>query len=1105
MLIVWAKAGDGPLAAYCLRLGMSMKHLFVAAAVAPLCFAATSTLAQTSISTVTSAPVKTSTTGNLDVATGGTIGPTVPGAAITVDSNNTVSIEGTVIVRDQPDATGVLVIGDAAGRTSGFTMAGGLLRADDSDVNKDTDGDGDLDGPFVKDPALRYGLRVTGPGNFIGDIDITGGLIAIKGNGASAAISLETPVVGNFTMSGQVGQLGTNSFGIVTSAPISGNVTIGGTVGAIGEGATAVQLGGDIGGKLLFNGTITATGFRYPTRPTLQKTTDRLDYDDLLIGGPAVKITNNVAGGVWFYQVVTTTSTTNTDQDGDGIADTNETVSSAITQSGSAPAVIIGGPGNITLGNNGTLATTNYGLILGGVVDALGVYDFTIDAQGHHQPIPANAVVIGGQGGTVNTSNGILVSGTVLSSSIFADSTALRLGSGTILPALGADGLASLKITGQISAGALGNDTSTPNLAAVQIDSGATVPSLVNTGSIKTGLNGTFGNLYAIRDASGTLANITNYGTISSVITTGSTDVSPVGKVVAMDLSANTTGVSVLQAQNPDTTITATPVISGDILFGSGNANLDIEAGGVVGSVAFGTGQNTFKIATGASVQGGLTNAGTNNLAIDVEGTLGITSATKVSLSSLTTGTDSTLLFTVDPKAGAAGGQLATDLVVNSGVTLASGMSISIGFRSKLPTTSSDPLAVTNLSLIDASGGLTNAGYNASLDGKLPFLYEGTLTNNADQLLLAVRRRSAAEAGLSGSLANAYNAFYDNFDKDVSVSNIVLGKTTQAAFNGIYNQFLPDYSGGTFNSLATGIRAIQRTQAEAPVDMQSDQPRSWLQEVGFGDSASGTTSDIGYASAGFTVAGGYEQPAGKLGTVGYSVAIVTADIRDDNRAFGSKLSASSLAGSFYWRKAAGGLLFDASGTGAFAWVESNRRVVDQDSSGAQNLIRTADGNWYGGMGAVRVGASYEAKLGKFYIRPEAHLDYLYLYESGYTETGAGQAVNLTVDGRSTSNASAEVGIALGARFGRSFHWGPEFSVAYHDTLGGTLGTTTAAFAASPSETFALNALPMDKHDLVVRAALKGSGAYANFAIEGSAQFGDLYDEYTGRLVVRFIF
>jgi uncharacterized protein YhjY with autotransporter beta-barrel domain len=1073
---------------------MSMKHLFAAAAVAPLCFAAASAFGQTTttISKPTNPPLATSTSGNIDVALGGTIDTLVPGAAITVDSNNTVSIEGEVLVRDQPNATGVLVVGDPAGRTSGFTMSGGILRSDDSLVNKDTNGDGNLDGPFVEDPALRYGLRITGPGTFTGDITTTGGLIAIKGNGASAAISIETPVVGNISLAGQVGQLGANSFGIVTSAPVTGNVTIGGSVGAIGDSATAVQIGGDVSGKVLFNGAITVTGFRYPTRPTLQATVDKLGADDLLLGGPGVRITNSVAGGVWFYQVITDTDPNNLDEDGDGIPDAQELTTSSITSSGSAPALVIGGPTNIVLGNNGTLATTNYGLILGGSFDGIGVYDHTIDAQGVSHPIPTQGVVIGGQGGTVDTGNGILVSGSILASSIYSDATAMRLGSGALVP--------TLKVTGTISAGALGIDTSNPTLKGLQIDAGAQVPNLIVTGQILAGLNGTFGNLTALSDASGTLTSITNYGKISSVITTGSTDIAPVGKQVALDLTANTTGVTVLQEQNPDTTITTAPSMFGDVLFGSGNANLQIMAGSLSGSIAFGTGVNALTIGSGAVVSGGLTNAGTQ-LTIDDEGTLGITSSNAVQVTSLTTGPSSTLLFTADPKSGST----ITNLQVAGTATLANGASIAVGFKSKLPTPAGDPLGVSNLVLINAAGGLTNNGYVASLDGKIPFLYQGALTNNADQLLLAVRRSSAAEVGLAGSPANAFNAFYDNFDKDPSVSNIVLGKTTQAGFDGIYNQFLPDYSGGPFNSLATGIRAIQRTQSEAPVDMAEDQPRSWLQEVGFGDSESSSGSEVGFASAGFAVAAGYEQPAGKLGTVGYSVAILTSDVRDDGRAFGSRLSASSLAGSFYWRKAAGGLLLDASATGGYAWVESTRRVVDADAAGDQNLIRAADGNWYGAMGGVRLGASYEAHLGNVYIRPQAVVDYLYLYESGYSENGGGQSIDLTVGSRQSSNSTAEVGIAIGGRFGRTFHWGPELQVAYRDTLGGTLGNTTAAFSATPGESFALSALPVDKHSTIVRLALKGSGAYANFALEGSAEFGDLYDEYTGRLVVRFIF
>jgi hypothetical protein len=1086
---------------------MSMKHLFAAAAVAPLCFVAASAFGQTTISKSTNAPLVTSTAGNIDVATGGAVDSLVAGPVITVDSNNTISIEGEVLVSDKPTATGVLIVGDPAGRTSGFTMGSGILRADDTLVNKDTDGDGDLDGPYVEDPALRYGLRITGPGNFIGDITTTGGLIAIKGNGASAAVSIETPVVGNISLEGQIGTLGTGSFGFVTSAPVTGNVTVGGTVGTIGEAATAIQIGGDVSGKLMFNGAITVTGYRYPTRPALQATVDKEDHDDLLVGGSGVKITNSVAGGVWFYQVIADTDVNQTDEDGDGILDSLELTSASVISSGSAPAVVIAGPNNIVLGNNGTLATTNYGLILGGTIQGLGIYDHTIDAQGNNVPVNTQAVVIGNlpgvAGGTVDTGNGILVSGNVQTSSVFSNGTAIRLGSGAIVP--------TLNVSGTISAGALGDPSSKPalvngpTLLGVQIDAGATVQNLMVTGSILTGLNGTIGNLTAVNDVSGTLSSVINQGTISSVITTGSTDVAPKGTQIALDLSHNTTGVKVLQEQNPDPTVTAAPSIVGDVLFGAGSADFEITAGTVKGSIAFGAGTNNIlNVADGAIVSGGLSNTGT--LTVTVDGTLGITSSNAVPVATLTTGAKSTLLFTADPVAGSTP---VTNLQVAGAAILADGTSIAVGFKSKLLTPAGNPTGVVDLTLIDAAGGLTNGAGGPidapTIDGKLPYLYEGTLTSNANQLLLEVQRRTATEVGLTGSPANAFNAFYDNFDKDTSVANIVLSKTTQAGFDGIYNQFLPNYTGGPFNSLATGIRAIQRTQSEAPVDMAQDEPRSWLQEVGFGDNESASGSELGYASAGFAVAAGYEQPAGKLGTVGYSVAILTSDVQDDGRAFGSKLSASSLAGSFYWRKAAGGLLLDASATGGYAWVDSTRRVVDADAAGDQNLIRAADANWYGAMGAVRLGAAYEAKLGDFYIRPQALIDYLYLYESGYSETGGGPSVDLTVGSRQSSNSSAEVGIAFGGRFGRTFHWGPELQVAYRETLGGALGTTNAAFTATPGESFNLSALPVDKHSLIVRLALKGSGAYANFALEGSGEFGDLYDEYTGRLVVRFIF
>ena len=66
----------------------------------------------------------------------------------------------------------------------------------------------------------------------------------------------------------------------------------------------------------------------------------------------------------------------------------------------------------------------------------------------------------------------------------------------------------------------------------------------------------------------------------------------------------------------------------------------------------------------------------------------------------------------------------------------------------------------------------------------------------------------------------------------------------------------------------------------------------------------------------------------------------------------SKLNASALLGSVYWRHKYGeGLLLDAGLTGGYTWFDSDRHVIDQDSSGARILLENdpntvkLPGNW----------------------------------------------------------------------------------------------------------------------------------------------------------------
>ena len=74
-----------------------------------------------------------------------------PGAAVTLDSSNTVDLDsGSSITMDKAadGATGILVNG---GNTGSVTVGGAINITDSQETAdiKDTDGDGDLDGSFA--------------------------------------------------------------------------------------------------------------------------------------------------------------------------------------------------------------------------------------------------------------------------------------------------------------------------------------------------------------------------------------------------------------------------------------------------------------------------------------------------------------------------------------------------------------------------------------------------------------------------------------------------------------------------------------------------------------------------------------------------------------------------------------------------------------------------------------------------------------------------------------------------------------------------------------------------------------------------------------------
>ena len=1039
--------------------------LATAVAIAPL-MAASGAMAEVVISTARTTPITTANaTGSgpdsIRLQTGGSI--TVnSGVAVTVNSSHNFTMAGGSISIDNGPAgsTGVLIEG---GHTADIDITGSIAVLDDifTDTDTDTDNDGDIDGAFAHG-SDRYGIRLTGASPLIGDIRVnSGSQIGVDGNN-SYGILLEAGLDGTFDMFGTLKVVGDNSYGVRVLGDVTGDIRTGGEISARGPGSTAFSVEGDVAGAMVIHSNISASGYRYTTRPVerpdgFEETSqndegilflDELDPDDLMQGGPAVSIQGNVAGGVLLDRGPAysglgiegdddgdgvkngdedddgdgTPNRTDTDRDGDGLTDTNESTAT-VSVYGSAPAIQIGsGTQSIALGAVGT-GDSAFGFINRGNVTAQGVYD----------AIAANAIVIGGNAGqTVDIAGGVRNEGTIVSLAFDADSTALRLAEGAIAP--------TIFNSGSITAGS-SSDLATTNRAIV-IDAGATTGALVNRGSILASSGGGTADVYAIQDLSGTLSSITNNRSIQATLTPNADNEPITGSAVAIDVSANTTGVTLIQEgiasapsdSNPDTDGDGVPDnnepnIFGAILLGSGADTLDIRNGIVVGDISFGDGADSLMVTGGAVVRGALSDTD-GALDIDVsEGTLEGRNTSALNLSSLNVGADGNLIVTVDPANGTAG-----TFNVSGTATLADGAGLGVRFNSLLA-------APERFTLIDA--GTLNFGDIdlSSLEQNSPYLYmvQAGADVGAGQVYADVRRRTAEEADLIAVEAQMFDAFYGALGSDgaAAIRDAFLSQTQRDEFLNLYEQLLPEHSGGPLLSLASGVDAVTRALTGRNASATPGETSAWVQEINF-YADKDKTDTYGFRSEGFGVAGGIERGTG-LGAVGVSLAFTSSDLEDPESEAEEVLSANLLELGLYWRAQGQYWTTWARAAAGYASFSSERRFVGE----GLNLSNESD--WNGLTLAAAGGVSYERQFGRFTIRPEAYAEYFSLSEDGHVEEGGGDGFDLEIDDRDGHMFSATAALNLGMKMGQDDWLRPEIRLGWRQNISVDPGETIARF------------------------------------------------------------
>ncbi|MCK5749245.1 MAG: hypothetical protein KAH44_23735, partial [Oricola sp.] len=177
-------------------------------------------------------------------------------AAVTLDSNNTVSVVGEITMTETDNAQGILI---KDGFSGSVTVSGDIV-FDDGYTREDDDDDKDLDGPYAVG-VNRTGILLESGGVFTGDINIQpGGVIDVEGN-QSAGIVLNSELDGSLVLDGTIEVLGDDALGIGIRENVSGDVLLSGTISAKGEDAAGVVVTGAVDGLFTNEGVITSTGF----------------------------------------------------------------------------------------------------------------------------------------------------------------------------------------------------------------------------------------------------------------------------------------------------------------------------------------------------------------------------------------------------------------------------------------------------------------------------------------------------------------------------------------------------------------------------------------------------------------------------------------------------------------------------------------------------------------------------------------------------------------------------------------------------------------------------------------------------------------------------
>ncbi len=1053
---------------------------------------------------------------DINITSAGSITLDTAGPALVIDSSNTVNNAGTITINNVDNATGVEIQG---GNEGGFTNSGAIRVVEDF-AQENTDDDPAQDTPFASGTGRR-GILVSGASPFTGNITLEqASSILVEGNQSYGVDLSNTPVGvaldGTLSNAGSVSLVGDQGSAFRIAGGVSGDVINSGTIAVTGEGSGAFDIDGDLGGGFFNSGNINNSALRFnerrPFDPSNAFPRSSLGIEDVRDAASAVAISGNVAGGIEFGQRVVTT------ENEDGTTTDIVVGVSSVQQNGQAPAILIDGEGTpIMIGTVAEITDPEAdgfdedrlyafinrgGLTANGIIDdfdatTLSIADATLDGGIRNTGTMTATTFVGG---TAPSIEGVDF-GT-------GEARVIVLGDNAVAERLNNSGF--IIATASEAADEVYFDRDNipaprqVNATAIDIGENASLESLVNEGIISVVISARQGTATVLRDASGTLTNVENTGVITAVA--GSSD--PDGtaetdfQLIAFDLSANTSGVTITQSRAvdpiPDDGVDPiTPSIGGDILLGSGDDTVTSSDGTIRGDIDFGAGDDVLSIAS-TEYDGAITNEGGLSITATDGSTLSLRGTEAVSITSASFDETSVFAPTIDGATGAA-----SSLQASGAISFAAGsiinprlnnlLSVDQG-SSQFEIASASDLTIGDLELL-----------NAADDGS--FLFDTEFQQIGETLVVTVDLRNAEQLGLdvsqTGVQSSVYNATLQALQANGVLGNELANLDTAGEFYAAYNQLLPEFAAASRQFvLANTDGAVGAVGNHLDSARRSpDKPGgAWLQEFAYFADRSLAGLSEQYRGQGFGFAAGLDTAIGPFHAVGVNLGFASTEI-EDVVGVDQPLDVTTIQLGAYAGFQSGALSIDGYVGGGFNNFEQNRRVVIGD------FVGDTEGEWDGSHINASLRAGYDIALGeRYWVRPVASLDYLRLSESAYTESGP-LGVALSVEDRTSDIGSVSGLLNFGMNFEGKRTWiRPSFRVGYRNEFLSDPVLTSYRFNGVENALLAdTQSANFPNSGVLLGFSLAAGSGYSSVGFDFDSDIRNGFVRHTGRIVVRMLF